>query len=267
MTITDTFRKLHAAPGMLVLPNAWDAGTARLIESIGAKAIATTSAGVAWARGYPDGDALPIALLLATAREITRVVRVPLTLDMEGGYSEDPREVGALATRLVDEGVAGINIEDGAGSPELLAEKIEAVRRNASRAGADLFINARCDVYLRGIEEGDAAVEEIARRAALYRDAGCDGLFAPCIVEAADIEAVASAIAPLPLNVMLMPDLPPLGQLPALGVRRLSCGSAIAEAALGRARDLATSLLAGRFDDMYEVTLDYGTANELFADR
>ena len=267
MTITDTFRKLHAAPGMLVLPNAWDAGSARLIESVGAKAIATTSAGVAWARGYPDGDVLPIESLLAAAHEITRVVRVPVTVDIEGGYSDDPPDVGDLATRLIDAGVVGINIEDGAGTPDLLAAKIEAVRRSASRSGVDLFINARCDVYLRGIESGAAAVEEIARRAARYRDAGCDGLFAPLLVEAEDIRAVASAVDPLPLNVMLMPDLPALDALPALGVRRLSCGSAIAEAALGHARDLAVSLLAGKFDTMYDVSLGYGEANELFADR
>src|SRR5262245_14123019 len=93
MTITKTFRSLHAGPGLLVLPNAWDAGSARLIESIGAKAIATTSAGVAWARGYPDGDALPTELLLACAREITRIVRVPVTMDIEGGYSDDPATV------------------------------------------------------------------------------------------------------------------------------------------------------------------------------
>jgi 2-methylisocitrate lyase-like PEP mutase family enzyme len=192
MTATETFRKLHAAPGMLVLANAWDAGSARLIESVGARAIATTSAGVAWARGYPDGDALPIDLLLATAREIARVVRVPVTIDIEGGYSDDPAAVGDLATRLIDAGVVGINVEDGGGTPELLAAKIEVVRRSASRAGVDLFINARCDVYLRGIESGEAAVAEIARRAARYRQAGCDGLFAPCIVEAADIKAVAS---------------------------------------------------------------------------
>jgi 2-methylisocitrate lyase-like PEP mutase family enzyme len=133
--------------------------------------------------------------------------------------------------------------------------------------GADLFINARCDVYLRGIESGDAAVSEIGRRAARYRNAGCDGLFAPCLVDAADIEAVATAVAPLPLNVMLMPDLPALDKLPVLGVRRLSAGSAIAEAALGYAKGLAEALLAGKPDDMYAIALDYGTANELFTDR
>jgi 2-methylisocitrate lyase-like PEP mutase family enzyme len=267
MTSSDTFMRLHAGPGMLVLPNAWDAGSARLVESLGAKAVATTSAGVAWARGYPDGDALPVELLLATAREITRVVRVPVTLDIEGGYSDDPAAVGELATRLMDTGIVGINIEDGAGSPEQLAAKIEAIRRSAARAGVDLFINARCDVYLLGIASDDAAVAETAKRAALYRGAGCDGLFTPCIAAADAIKKVAAAVAPLPLNVMLMPDLPKLDALPALGVRRLSCGSAIAEGALGYARDLATALLEGRVDSMYAVGLGYGAANALFAER
>ena len=111
------FRGLHQGSAVLVLPNAWDAGTARLIESIGAKAIATTSAGLAWARGYPDGNALPEDQLLAAIRAIARVIRVPLSTDIEAGYSEEPDAVASLVTRLLDIGVVGINIEDGAGSP------------------------------------------------------------------------------------------------------------------------------------------------------
>jgi 2-methylisocitrate lyase-like PEP mutase family enzyme len=259
------FRKLHAGPGVLVLPNAWDAGSARVIESAGAKAIATTSAGVAWSRGYPDGDALPVELLLAAAREIVRAVRVPVSMDIEGGYSPDPAAVADVVARVVDAGVAGINIEDGAGTPELLAPKIEAARARAQRAGVDLFINARCDVYLRGIAEDDP-VGEVVRRATLYRRAGCDGLFVPGLADASEIAAVASAVD-LPLNVMLLPDLPPLDVLAARGVRRLSAGSAIAEAALGRTRDLAARLLAGDASAMFEQTTDYGTMNELLAER
>jgi 2-methylisocitrate lyase-like PEP mutase family enzyme len=265
MTHTETFRKLHTGPAILVLPNAWDAGSARLIESIGARAIATTSAGVAWSRGYPDGDALPIDLLLATAREIARVVRVPLSVDMESGYSDDPAAVATLATRLIDAGVVGINIEDGAGSPDLLAAKIEAVRRAAARTGVDLFVNARCDVHLRSIATGDEAIEEVVRRATRYRNAGCDGLFVPCLAEGAAIAAVAGAVDPLPLNIMLMPDLPGFDALRAQGVRRLSAGSAIAQAALGHARRLAADFLAGSAREMFDVAVDYGATNDLFA--
>src|SRR5580658_8979727 len=108
------FRTLHAGPGLLMLPNAWDAGSARLIESLGAKAIATTSAGLAWSRGYPDGNALPIEQLIAATRDIARVIRVPLTIDVEAGYSADPRAVAELVVRILDIGAVGINIEDGA---------------------------------------------------------------------------------------------------------------------------------------------------------
>jgi 2-methylisocitrate lyase-like PEP mutase family enzyme len=265
MTSADSFRKLHGGHEVLVLPNAWDAGSARLIESLGASAIATTSAGVAWSHGYPDGDALPLDLVLATAEEIARVVRVPLSIDLEGGYSDDPAQVGALATRVIDAGVVGINIEDGTGEPDLLAAKIGKVRASAARSGVELFVNARCDVYLAGIASDDAAIEEVLRRAAIYRDAGCDGLFVPCLTEAAAIRAIASGIQPLPLNVMLMPNLPDLNVLRDLGVRRLSCGSALAEAALGRARELAASFLVGNVEHIYEGAADYGANQALFS--
>src|SRR5580700_1593138 len=148
------FRNLHRGPGLLLLPNAWDAITARLIERLGAKAIATTSAGLAWSRGYADGNALPDDQLIAATRDIARVIRVPLTVDIEAGYSDDPRTVARLVTRVLSVGVVGINVEDGTGSPDLLCQKIAAIRENAAHSGVDLFINARTDVYLRGIACG-----------------------------------------------------------------------------------------------------------------
>jgi 2-methylisocitrate lyase-like PEP mutase family enzyme len=141
MTSTNTFRALHHGNELLLLPNAWDPGSARLIESLGAKAIATTSAGLAWSRGYPDGDALPIEQLIKTVRDISRVIRVPLSIDVEGGYSDDPAVVARLVSGIIEAGAVGINIEDGAGSPDVLCAKIETARRSAARAGVDLFIN------------------------------------------------------------------------------------------------------------------------------
>lgn len=264
---TRVFRNLHRGPDLLRLPNAWDAGSARLIESLGAKAIATTSAGVAWSRGYPDGDALPAEPLLATAREIARVIRVPLTVDIEGGYSDDPAAVALLVKRLIDAGAVGINIEDGTGSPDLLCAKIEAVRRSAARAGVDLFINARTDVYLAGLASGDAAAEEVARRAERYRAAGCDGLFVPTLAERSAIGAIASAIDPLPLNLMLVPGLPAGDVLQTLGVRRLSTGSAIAQAVWGCASKLASGFLVGAVEEMFTAGAEYGAMNRLWSDR
>src|SRR5689334_20206107 len=108
-----TFHGLHAGPDILLLPNAWDAGSARLMESLGAKAVATTSAGVAWTHGYPDGDALPVRLLVSTVATIARAIRVPLTVDMEGGYTDDPAAVEETIAKVVEAGAVGINIEDG----------------------------------------------------------------------------------------------------------------------------------------------------------
>src|ERR1700676_2161019 len=156
-----TFRGIHQGPAVLVLPNAWDAGTARLIESMGAKAIATTSAGLAWSRGYPDGNALPIDQLIAATRDIARVIRVPLTVDIEAGYSDDPHAVAEFIARVLAAGAVGINIEDGVGSPDLMCQKIAAIRENIAHFGVDLFINTRTDVCLRGIASGAAAIEEI----------------------------------------------------------------------------------------------------------
>src|SRR5580704_3673841 len=147
---TQRFRSLHQGPDVLLLPNAWDAITARLIESLGAKAIATTSAGLAWSRGYPDGNALPEDQLIAATRDIARVIRVPLTVDIEAGYSDDPRAVARLVARVMAAGAVGVNIEDGAGSPDLLCTKIAAIRESAAHLGVELFINARTDIYLRG---------------------------------------------------------------------------------------------------------------------
>lgn len=266
MMSNQTFRSLHHGPALLLLPNAWDAGSARLIESLGAKAIATTSAGLAWSRGYPDGDALPSEQLLATAREIARVIRVPLSIDIEGGYSDDPAVVKQVVSGIIDTGAAGINIEDGAGPPDLLCAKIEAARQSAVRAGVDLFINARTDVYLRTLATGEAAVEEVVHRAERYRAAGCDGLFVPALADGPAIAAVAAAIDPLPLNIMLVPDLPSADALQEQGVRRLSTGSAIAQAVLGCASRLATGFLTGAVDEMFMAAVDYGVTNQLFPD-
>ena len=259
------FRTLHQGPGLLLLPNAWDAVSARLIESLGAKAIATTSAGLAWSNGYPDGNALPEDQLVAAIRQIARVIRVPLTVDIEAGYSDDPDVVAGLVARILDVGVVGINIEDGAGSIDLLCKKIAAIRDQCTHSGCDLFINTRTDVYLRGIASGQAAIEEVIRRSSGYRAAGCDGLFVPGLFEADAMAKVSTAIAPTPLNVMAVPNLPSLDTLQKSGVRRLSAGSSIAQGALGQTRQLVSGFLAGTMSGLFDALADYGEMNRLFS--
>ena len=259
------FHALHEGPAILLLPNAWDAGSARLIESLGAKAIATTSAGVAWAHGWPDGDVLPRETLLASLAEITRVISVPLSADIEGGFSDDPDAVGALAAAVIDAGVAGVNLEDGAGAPELLAAKISRVRAAAETAGGDLYINARTDVYLRGLAQGGAAVAETVRRARIYADAGASGIFAPGAADPEEIAALAAQI-PLPLNVLARPGLPDGAALQALGVRRLSAGSGICQSLYGQTERLARGFLGdGASGPMSAGAMPYGEINALFA--
>ena len=142
---------LHRPGDPVLLANCWDAGSARLIEACGAVAMATTSAGLAWSHGYPDGDALPLSVLTTAVAQIVRVISVPLTVDIEGGYSAEPERVGAVVEAVIEAGGVGINIEDGRGSPELLAAKIRAARAVADRMGVPLFINARIDVYLKSL--------------------------------------------------------------------------------------------------------------------
>jgi len=260
-----TFRRLHAPGEFLILPNAWDAGSARLIESCGAPAIATSSAVVAWANGYPDGDALPPHVLTRSIEAITRVIKVPLSVDSEGGYSSDPAKVGEHLFAFVSAGAIGINIEDGTGSPDLLCAKIEAAKRAGERAGVNLFVNARVDVLLKQLVPREQAIDEAVKRAARYRDAGCDGIFLPLLSDPDEIRTVANAIDPLPLNVMAIPGLAPAAELKQFGARRLSAGPAVARAAISLTKQLATDFLAnGNSDAVYSHVKDKTDMNALF---
>ena len=257
------FRHLHQQ-GLLRLANAWDAGTARLAEHHGAAAVATTSAGLAWSQGYPDGDHLDVDALLHAVAGIVRVIRVPLTVDVEGGYDDDPAQVAQTVLRVVQAGAAGINLEDGSGDPALLAAKIHAIRQACSAQGADVFINARTDVYLRGLAAESARVDETLARAARYRDAGADGLFVPGVVGEADIRALAQGCG-LPLNVMLRPQLRDFDALAAWGVRRISAGSALAESAFGHIGAQMDDFLHGTHTALPDPqAMGYGAINALF---
>jgi 2-methylisocitrate lyase-like PEP mutase family enzyme len=261
------FHRLHQGPDILLLANAWDGGTARLMESLGAKAVATTSAGVAWSHGYPDGDALPLRLLLSTVSDIARVVRIPLSVDMEGGYGETPAAVGEAVGAVIEAGGVGINIEDGSNPPDVLCAKIEQAKQAGSQRGVDLFINARVDVYLYGLAPEPARVEETLARAKRYREAGASGIFVPGLIDPTEIRTIAAAVG-LPLNVLAWPGLPPAAELARLGVRRLSAGSGITEAVWGRAAALARAFLAeGRSEPLSEGAMSFGDINALVADR
>ena len=236
------FRALHNDGGILVLPNAWDAASARLAEECGAKAIATSSAAVAWAHGYPDGEALPTAVLLAATAEIVRVVNVPVSVDSEAGFSSNPETVADFIMALARAGVVGINLEDGKSPPELLAAKIAAIKIACEREGMDIFVNARTDVVLQNLVPREDVVREAIARGEIYLDADADGLFVPALTDLAAMRAIAEAVD-LPLNVLIWTGLPPVSELKTAGVRRLSAGAGTSRAAYGAARRAMKEML------------------------
>ena len=249
--------------GLLVLANAWDAGSARLMQSLGAKAVATTSAGVAWSHGFADGDCLPVPLLAVTVADMARVLTVPLSVDVEGGYSTDPSVVGRYGGSRRRRGRGRHQHRGRLRPPDLLCAKIEQARRAGARLGVDLFVNARTDVYLCGLVPGERRVEETLARAERYRGAGADGLFVPGVTDASEIRTIATS-ARLPLNVLARPGLPGASELEALGVRRLSAGSNIAEAVFANAAVRAAAFLrAGTSEPLAEGALRYADINAL----
>ncbi len=269
--LATAFRRLHH-PGdgsILVLPNAWDASSARVIEQAGARAIATTSAGVSWALGRPDGEGLTRAEMIEAVRRMAGSVRVPVTADVESGYGTgSPEDVAETVRAVVDAGAVGINLEDApgrAGAPLLRPEE-HAVRIAAARAagGPALVINARVDVYLRQVGAESGRFDETVRRARLYTEAGADGVFVPGVVEAGTISRLVKAIG-APLNIMASFGAPSVGELADLGVARVSVGPAIARAAMATIRAAARELLDAGTYDAIAGGVPFAEADSLFA--
>lgn len=232
-----------ARPGLLCVPNAWDAASARRVLAAGAPFVATTSAAVAWSLGLPDGQAVSPAQLLQRVAEIRRACpQAALSVDIERGYHDSPAEVAAFVDALVQAGVSGINIEDGSDEPARLARKISAIR--ASQDRANLFINARIDTWLLGLGHPDTRTEDTLARARSYRNAGCDGIFVPCL---ADPEAIGALVRGVdaPLNLMAVPGLPDVAVLARLGVRRLTAGPGIALASYAHCEHSARAFVQG----------------------
>jgi 2-methylisocitrate lyase-like PEP mutase family enzyme len=230
-----TLRSL-AAEGVLVLPNAWDAGSARLIERAGARAIATTSGGVSWSLGRPDGEGIGRDEQVEVVARIVAAVRVPVSADIEGGYGPGPDDVASTVRAVVAVGAGGVNLEDSRRDGTLFSAEDQSLRIAAARAAAadagapGLVINIRTDVFLFEIGAASDRLGDVLARADAYATAGADGLFVPGVVDEQTIRALVAG-SPLPINVMAGPGAPAVGELAAMGVRRISMGTALAEAA------------------------------------
>lgn len=256
------FYDLHRQAAPLLLPNAWDAASAVLFEQEGAQAVATSSAALAWSQGYADGGALPTDELLAAVRRMLRVLRVPLTVDLEDGYSDSATSVAELILELARCGVAGVNIEDGAHRPSLLADKIVAARKLLG--DTRFFINARTDVFLRDLAQGEAAIAMTLERLRQYRAAGADGAFVPGLCNVDEVRKIAGECG-LPLNLMTMPDMPPLDALFAAGARRISVGPKIFASSYGHARRLAKEFVGQHSTaDLFSHAVTYAEMNAAF---
>jgi 2-methylisocitrate lyase-like PEP mutase family enzyme len=220
------FASLHVAGDPLILYNAWDAGSARVIAEAGAKAIATGSASVAQAQGYDDAESLPLALALANAERVVASVGLPVTIDFEGAYAVAPDGVAANMARLAATGAIGCNFEDQViGGEGLHTIAVQAERIAAARAavGAEFFINARTDIFLKSRDHDAAKVEAALERAEAYAAAGASGFFAPGLADLALLERLCAA-SPLPVNFMAWPGTPPTAAIAAAGIARISHG-------------------------------------------
>ncbi len=266
----EAFRKLHDGSRILILPNAWDVASARLLETAGFSAIATTSAGVNWSLGFPDGERIGLQTMLNAVRRIAERISSPVTADMVSGFGPAPEDTARTVRGVIAAGAIGLNLEDGTGDPHnplvdvsLHVEKVQAAREAATKAGVPIVINARTDVFLAAVGAADTRLDHAVRRVNAYREAGADCLFVPGVQDSVTISHLARSIAG-PLNILARPGTPCIRELAALAVARVSVGSGPMLAALGRLRRIAGELLGpGTFAAMAEDIIPYAELNAL----
>jgi len=264
------FRKMHGGPRILALPNAWDVASARILEEAGYPAIATSSAGVAFSLGYPDGQRVSRDQMLEVVGRIARSVRVPVTADLEAGYGATVKDMVETAKAMIAAGAIGMNLEDVTGGDEsshvglpLQVEKIRAIRETASSAGVPLVLNARTDIYLMPIGEAATRFERTVERLRAYRQAGADCVFAPGVSDRDTITELVKAIG-APLNILVSPGCPSLAELEKIGVARASAGSAVMRATLGLVRRIGKEWMeTGTYDSLFAGTIPFADVNRM----
>jgi 2-methylisocitrate lyase-like PEP mutase family enzyme len=264
----ERFRKLHAGPRILVLPNAWDAASARILEEAGYPAIATSSAGVAFSLGYSDGQRVSRDQMLEVVGRIAHAVRVPVTADMESGYGTTVKDMAETARAVVAAGAIGMNLEDVTGDDEssqvdmaLQVDKIRAIKETSASQGVPLVLNARTDIYLMPIGEEATRFERTVERLRAYRQAGADCLFAPGVSDRNTVAKLVKAIG-APLNILVSTGCPPLAELEKMGVARASAGSAVMRATLGLVRRISKELMEkGTYDSLSAGAIPFSELN------
>jgi 2-methylisocitrate lyase-like PEP mutase family enzyme len=263
------FRQLHRGPGALLLPNVWDVASARVIEEAGFPALATTSAGIAFSLGYPDGQHIPQEEMFARIARIARAVQVPVTADIEGGYGSAPEDAARTTRELIQAGAVGMNLEDASGDPnqplihlQLAVEKIKASRTAAVELHVPVVVNARTDVYLLPGDDPQGQYSEALRRLVAYRDAGADCVFAPGLKDTETISRLVKDVQ-CPLNILAVAGTPPIAELVRLGVARVSLGSGPMRATLGLLKRMAEELKASGTYSALDGAIPYAEVNKL----
>jgi len=255
---------------MLVLPNAWDAGSARIFIEAGFQALATTSAGIAFSLGLPDGERISRDEMLAAVARITRRIDVPITADMEAGYGLTPQAVAETARHVIDAGAVGMNLEDRLEGKHLIdfplaVERVGAARAAADAAGVPLVLNARTDAFEAAELRPEQRLEEAVRRGNAFRKAGANSVFVPFVGDRDTIEQLVQLIR-APLNVLGTPNAPTLRELAALGVRRVTFGSAPMRATLGLVRRMAREWKEkGTYGTLEAYGIPFADLQKLFA--
>ena len=263
----ELLRSLHVPGRPLLLANAWDAASAAAGAAAGAPAIATTSAGLAWSLGVADGDRIDRDLALGAVARIAAAVDVPVTADVERGFGADAAGVADTARGVLAAGAVGVNIEDsvsgGLRPVAEAAERVAAARAAADEAGVPLYVNARTDVFLRGIGEPGERVDLTLERAAAYLAAGASGIFVPGVADLETIAVLTKAIA-APVNVLGGSGSPPVAELAGAGVARVSLGASVASAAYRLAARATGELLTTGTYDAVRDTYDWTGIQGLF---
>ncbi len=260
MSKTALLRQLHQGPKILVLPNAWDVASARIFETAGFPAIATTSAGVANSLGYPDVERISRDEMLDVVRRIVKAVSAPVTADVEAGYGDALK----TAQALVEIGACGMNLEDATGEASLVDTATQSKIIESVRSKTDLVINARTDVFLLSIGDEATRFDRAVERLNAYRNAGADSLFAPGVRDAETIGKLARAVKG-PLNILATAGAPPIAELERLGVRRVSIGSGAMRASMGLTQRIAKELFErGTYSSFTDGAISYVDANRLF---
>jgi 2-methylisocitrate lyase-like PEP mutase family enzyme len=267
------FRLRHRGVGVLLLPNAWDVASARVLEEVGFSAIATTSAGIAFSLGYPDGQRVSREEMMARIGRIARAVQVPVTADVEWGYGSSAEEIARTTREVIETGAVGMNLEDTSGRADQpllpldqVLEKIKAVRETAAALQVPLVVNARTDVYLLEAGNPDADYAEAVRRLIAFRDAGADCVFAPGLKDADTIARLVKDVA-CPVNILAVPGTPSIEELRKLGVARVSVGSGFMRATLGALRAMGEELKNSGTYSALAGGIPYKDVNEILERR